>query len=90
MIPGTGDKDLFELELVQVVIRHGDRAPIHSMPNYQLPHIPCIAHPDLLEVAPFYEEFTTRLSKPAVSTVRKVLTYGSGDHAPPYRPKSPE
>ena len=58
---------------MQIVIRHGDRAPIHTLPNYELPHIPCKAHPELLKVAPFYEEFTRRLSKPEVSTTTDHL-----------------
>ena len=65
-VAGDTDRDLYELDLVQVVIRHGDRAPLHSIPNYVIPDIPCKATPELIQVAPFYEEFAKRLSNKQV------------------------
>ena len=51
------------LEQVQVIIRHGDRAPLVAWQNYDMPPLPCDWHNGLEKFKTEYNEYKRQLQQ---------------------------
>ncbi len=69
---GETENDYYNLELVQVLIRHGDRAAIHTMPNYRAPSIPCNSLPEDSPGHAMYLNLTKSLAGAKVNVTNQI------------------
>ena len=54
---GLVPKSKYNLELVQIVIRHGDRYYINPVPNYNTSNISCIIEQSLIDHVPQLKDY---------------------------------